>query len=283
MQQLVNELKSLHVLILTKLMGIMSRFRELIHKALPPIIDLLNSKEIGERLTQARGAVSLLGIAIEVVREFREKSKTRGERAYSFLLETVLESANESLKECGIQITGGYDQSKVRELFKPFEGETDWNAHLPDNPVVNRFLSIMEKHLKSDQVEDKEIQEFRKKFLRDLEHRENKETNIKEFYDWWNEQRESVQLDRYLENAKTKADSVKLPGKTSSVALHEYLIELQGAWSDFNTWDNPDANFDNDRLDDTRTTLIRSSSGDYTNLSHPRREKLVVIIMIKRR
>lgn len=136
-------------------------------KSLTKLIDEEENSEILNILKKSGGLISLIGIGIEIYREFKKNLKSSEEIAFGSLISITFESANEALEEIRPLVDNDIELKEienkkeiVKELFAAFLNPSNWNNYLPDHPSIKEFRKILFNHLSSLNINSDVLRDF---------------------------------------------------------------------------------------------------------------------------
>jgi hypothetical protein len=205
---------------------------------------ILNEPKFAEKLGQAGGFVSLVGVGIEIYNDIKESLKTEEEKAFGALLKITFESANETLdrfKEIQIEKPNRrLNRTIMGSLLDAFGKTSEWNSYLQEHPSVREFRKIISTYLKEKGVDSNKINEFILNFNLRIEAKASKNEAFRKFYDWWTLEEQYNELKEYLEYVKNKMYYLK---GIDIKPLYEYYVWNKAVVATVDTWDWNDKQF----------------------------------------
>jgi uncharacterized protein YjbI with pentapeptide repeats len=188
-------------------------------------------------LDKVGGIISLISISVAIYKDIREAKKSEGEKAFASLLDFVLSTLHDSLKEMGDtienKISNREARSFINEITRKFNDyalwssflEREWRGTLQSHPVVAEILSSLRKLLESHGYDSTDVNDLLMVVKKKMDILSTNDDRINQYYRWVNILRSAKRLENYLisvENMKEKKTEL------DKKALGEYYIEQEG-------------------------------------------------------
>lgn len=232
---------------------------------------ILNEQpKLAEKLEQAGGFVSLIGVGIELYNDIKESLKTEEEKAFGALLKISFESANETLDETNRKYFKGAEFERLGRDFKKkdvmeslldaFEKTSKRDSYLPEHPSIREFRRIIISYLKERGVDSETINNFVLRFNLRIEEKAGSNEEFKKFYQWWTLEKQYSALKKYLEYVKNNMYYLKGLDKKP---LYEYYVWHEAVVASADTWNWNEGRFYEDEGYKNKIQDIREIIRDF--------------------